>query len=764
MITLHRWPTLLTLVVVALGIARPSAVAQERTGQFVRPGEPGHHERLQELQDIRFDGLQQTTPDQLLGIISSRASELSITRQLTRYYYANLKRNASTPRMLLRHLDTLNHDLESELRYYDPNTAESDSAALMTYLNQNGFHAARVEYRFAPDPDSRLNTLTFSIAEGPRAVIDTIVYLGLDDLPTDVRDRIHDRRFISTGAPYSEADVEAEVRNIHEELRNSGYFRAWYDRPFVGRSADHRHDTVVVYMEPGTRCRISAIVFEENTGGYPSVTEGTRRRQLEFAPGEWYNAEKVTQSRNNLITLGVFENVTIDTMPADQRPSGIPYDTDSTIALRVFTRNAKYYDVGLDLLLYQTSIDNYLNFGVGTLALHRNIFGGAQQLNLQLQFVLQDISRAFQGQQLETETIAQLSFLWPSAFRLFDQRTGVIAQSFYSLRRLVETFRLESSGLTVRMPVTLHPHTFFNGLELSFAVERQIPLEYQGALQAALDSAQTEQEIENILQTFLAFRALDTHLQSGAFLTGSFIGAALRGEHRDNPVNPKRGTFTSLSGEFGYGAGKFARLQFFNSTYVPLHERLVAATKVRVGHIFLVDPTNPYVPLERQFFAGGAASIRSYPSRQLHDTTSGRIAYEDPADERVFNNILGSASLIELGFELRFTFARPSGWPDLWATFVERSGVTLFTDIGNAFNRLTAAKYGTARLTDFVSGSVVAAGIGYRFETPVGPFRIDYATSIYDPAKGAEAVIWNGRRDIFAFSNWNLSIGLGHAF
>lgn len=747
-----------------VGIGMTSVRAQERTGKFTRPDDPGHQERLHELQEIRFEGLVQTTTEQLLGIVASRASELSITRQLTRYYYDNVKRNPATPRLLMRHLDSLNRDLESELRYYDPRTAESDSAALLTYLNQNGFHTAQVAYQFGPDAATGLNTLTFSITEGPRAVIDTIIYVGLDNLPEDVRARVDDERTIESGMSYSEAAVDVEVRAVFEELRNNGYFRAWYDQPFVGRSADHRHDTVVVVVDPGARCRISTIVFEENTGGYPSVTEGTRRRQLEVQPGEWYSAEKVMRSRNNLITLGVFENVSIDTIPTDQRPPDVPADTDSSIALRVFTRNAKYYDVGLDLLLYQTSIDNYLNFGVGALALHRNIFGGAQQLNLQLQFVLQDISRAFQGQQLETESIAQLGFFWPSAFRLFDQRTGVVGNAYYSLRRLVETFRLESSGLSLRLPVTLYTHTFFNGLELSLSVERQVPREYQGALRAALESAQTQEEIENILQTFLAFSALDAHLQKGAYLTGTYAGLSLRGEHRDNPVNPKRGTFTSFSGEFGYGAGKFMRLQFFSGTYTPLHERLIAATKVRLGHIALIDPSNVYVPLERQFFAGGAASIRSYASRQLHDTTSGRIVYEDPADERVFNNILGSATLIELGFELRFTFSRPAGWPDLWATFVERSGVTVFTDIGNAFNRLTTAKYGTARFQDFLTGSVVAAGIGYRFETPVGPFRIDYATSIYDPAKGPEAVIWNGRRDIFAFSNWNLSIGLGHAF
>ena len=359
-----------------------AAVAQERVPSFVRPGDPSFQAEAQELQEIRFEGLLQTTAEQLLGIISSRASEISLSHELTRYFRSNVARNGSAPKLITRHLDTIARSMESEIRFYDHRTAESDSAALLTYLNQNGFHKAAVTFRFGRDRSTGRNTLVFTVAEGSRATIDTVMYLGLDGLPADVRARVDELREIKQGDNFSENAVEAEVQRIHELLRNTGFFRAWYEQPFVGRSADHLHDTVVVVIEPGSRCRISAIVFEENDGGYPSVTEATRRRQLEFHVGEWYSAELVSRSRNNLITLGTFENVTIDTMPVDQCPVGVPPDTDSTIALRVFTRNAKYYDVGTDLLLFQTAIDNYLNFGVGAIALHRNVFGGAQQVNL----------------------------------------------------------------------------------------------------------------------------------------------------------------------------------------------------------------------------------------------------------------------------------------------------------------------------------------------------------------------------------------------
>ena len=195
------------------------------------------------------------------------------------------------------------------------------------------------------------------------------------------------------------------------------------------------------------------------------------------------------------------------------------------------------------------------------------------------------------------------------------------------------------------------------------------------------------------------------------------------------------------------------------------------ATKVKLGHIQLLEfergspiDTNTYVPLERQFFAGGAASIRSFPARLLHDPNSGSLGLEDPNDERILSNVVGSGTLLELGMEFRFKFERPRGATGLWAQTVERSGITLFTDVGNAFNRLTTDLYGSMRLEDLWRGSVVALGIGYRFDTPVGPFRIDYATSVYDPTRPNGQVIWNGRQNVMGSENWQLSIGLGHAF
>ena len=751
-------------------IALSNVTAQDTYSDSVaRAGERSRVFNLDELQSVEFVGCVQTTPQELLGVISSIASERTVTRQLTLYFEENLRRNPATPKVINQRLDEVRQGLMNELRYFNAETASYDSSAILTYLDQNGYHNARVSYSFGVDSSSSKNTLTFLIDEGVRARVDTIVITGLEGLEDAVVARAKDAFRFRPKSSYSEAEIESNVRSLIEQLHNNGYYRASYNPPVVGVSVDGSSDTVVVVIKPGKRVKIDTVMYVENTMGYPEVTLATRRRQLDVERGQWYSRRNIELSKANLLSLGTFEIVLIDTVASDSL-SGYQ-SSDSTIGLRVFTRNSKPHDVGMNALIYQTAVDNFLNVGVGATAQYRNVFGGAQVASVTLQYVLQDVSRFAQGQPLETEALASLVLAWPNIGRLFEQRFGIQTSTYYSQRQLVNPFRLESAGFNFLAPINLYRYTFLTNVDINLGIERQIPRNFRGTLDQALSESQTPEDSAYVLSTFNQFLVLDSYLQrNNTFFTGINAGVTLRGDHRDNPINPRRGTFSSFSVEWGWGAGKYVRGQAFVSSVFPVGVRLTGATKIKLGHIELLDfargdslRNNTYVPLERQFFAGGPASIRSFPSRLLHDPRSGKITDQAGEQDYVLANVIGSGSLVELGFELRYTFERPRGMSDLVASLIERSGFTFFTDIGNAFNRFTTDLYGTAQLQDFYRGSVIAGGVGYRFETPVGPFRIDYATSVYDPLRPTDQWIF-GRRGVMNSGNWQLSIGLGHAF
>jgi len=726
--------------------------------------------REPELQEVRVEGCTLTTPGQIIGVIASQESDLTITRRLTRYFYDNLRRNPATPDTILTILGNIQRDRMDELRYYNSKTVQADSIAVLEYLSQNGFHFGTVRAQFARDTSSRKNVLTFYITEGPRAVIDSVAFLGLDRVDSTVKKSVLSEFTVKNGEPFSEAAIEAELRKMVVVLRNSGYYRARVERVGTGVSDDGKHDTVVVLFEPDKRVRIGKIILQEDTKGYNSVDTSTRIRQLEIEEGQWYSEQRISVSRSNLLSLNTFDVAAIDTIPRDSMPPGIG---DSVVWLKVYTENSKPYDASISFLVYQTALDNFVNVGIGANAQYRNVLGGAEVGSATAQYVFQDVSRIFQGQTLENEVLFSLTFAKPHAARIMDMRVGLQTSTYYSKRNLISTFKLESFGASLKFPISLYQFVFINSAELSFSVDRQIPLDFRDALDSALGDSRTLQDSQNVISTFTTFEVLDNHLRTETgllgFFTGIFAGLTLRGEHRDNPVDPTKGTFTSGSVEYGTGAGKFVRMQFYNTTVSSLRPRLIAATKFNVGHIFLLDyerfssdKRNVYVPLERQFFAGGASSIRSYASRQLHDTGSGIIKDSDPSLTAIQSNILGSGTLFELGVELRYTFPRPSNFGDVLAGFIEKSGITWFADFGNAFNRLTPDLYGKAKLLDFIYNSVLATGFGYRFATPVGPLRIDLATSVYDPSKSHPFIV--NRPNALGFKNLQVSIGLGHAF
>jgi len=764
MIRFYR-PCVLFLLLFGLGLAQ--CLAQRSETGTTPNSEDIQRSTIGELQDVRFVGCSLTKADQLIGVIQSRQSELSFTRQLSRYYLTNLYRNPVTPKVVLERLDSVQREVRNELRYYNPRTAESDSSELLAYLNQNGFHTASVSYSFGYDSASKKNVLTFTIEEGRRAVIDTVIYLGLEQLAPDVL-AASSEHFTPKNSAYSEQQFELDTKAMLDVMRNNGYHSAHTVRTVVGSDISRTHDTIVVLFDVGHRYRVGHIDFFENANGYPSVNESIRRSQLEFFEGEWYSAEKIQKTRANLLSLGTFDVVTIDTVAYDSLRPDIPRSTDSTLTLRVFTKNVKVYDVGFDLMVYQTAIDNLLNVGIGATALYRNTFHGAQATTVTAQYVIQDFSSFLQGRPIQTEALASVQETWPYIGKVFGDRASFTIRTAYSLRRLIDPFRLESAGLKFILPVALERYTYFNGYELSFGVERQVPVDYATSLDEALNNADNRDDTLAVYQTIQQFAALDSYLTStGNFLTGLFPGASLRGEHRDNPMNPQSGTYSTVALEFGFGAGEFARIQFYNSAYTKVKDRLVLATKAKVGHIVVFDENNLYVPIERQFFSGGASSIRSFQSRALHSPVSGVFRDSSTGEIRedyYSSNLVGSGTTIELGFELRYTFPRPDDIGDTWASIIERSGVTFFCDIGNSFNRLATPLYGTLTWSELFTGSAVAAGLGYRFDTPVGPFRIDYATSFYDPLRTTGKFIFGGRQDILAFNNWQLSIGLGHAF
>ncbi len=172
----------------------------------------------------------------------------------------------------------------------------------------------------------------------------------------------------------------------------------------------------------------------------------------------------------------------------------------------------------------------------------------------------------------------------------------------------------------------------------------------------------------------------------------------------DNYFSPTSGWYAqSLTSYNGLGVKTehpYFKLLLDGRTYQPLWRRWVFAGRLRIGYIASTNNTT-LTPIEDRFLLGGGNSIRGYQRNSISANT-------DKNSETV-----GGNSMLEMSVEARFPI------------YNALEGV-LLGDAGNVW-----AKSGQYRLNDLKYGF----GIGLRYNTPIGPLRMDIAAPVWDTFK-----------------------------
>jgi outer membrane protein assembly factor BamA len=146
--------------------------------------------------------------------------------------------------------------------------------------------------------------------------------------------------------------------------------------------------------------------------------------------------------------------------------------------------------------------------------------------------------------------------------------------------------------------------------------------------------------------------------------------------------------------------------------------------------------TSRAIPQTHRFYAGGGSSVRGWNSRDL-------IASGDPQ--------YGGNLALEGSVELRTNILQ-----GLHDGLFDKIWLVQFVDVGNVW-----AEASDFRFSEFA----IAAGLGFRYDTFFGPFRIDWGFRVYNPAE-APGRQWITQRKLFGqtFKEGIFHFGIGHAF
>lgn len=171
----------------------------------------------------------------------------------------------------------------------------------------------------------------------------------------------------------------------------------------------------------------------------------------------------------------------------------------------------------------------------------------------------------------------------------------------------------------------------------------------------------------------------------------------VRRDTRTDILNPQGGSRESLTltpNTSMTGASlNFVNIRFDGDIYRRVSQDFLIAGFLGLGSIF--GEARDSLPADQRFYAGGGGSLRGYAYQ-----VAGPLAPNDRP--------LGGRSLLQAGIELR-------------ARITDTIGLVPFVEAGNVYESVTP---------DLGKGLLADVGLGLRYNTPLGPVRLDVATPL----------------------------------
>jgi outer membrane protein insertion porin family/translocation and assembly module TamA len=604
-------------------------------------------------------------------------------------------------------------------RYLDRQELALDVLRLRVLYWRRGYRDAQVDTlvrELSPDDVA----VTFDIREGEPTVVDSVLVTGVDSL---LRPRRVDRlTVVERGEPLSLLALDSTVLNVRGALWDLGYADAVVDTATVVDTAARRA-AVRISATPGRVATVGPIRIE----GLERLDPAVVRNSLTIHEGDVYRRQDVFRGQRNLYESGLFRSAFLDTQ-----------GEDSVKALTITVREADLQrvraSVGLTTLDYAQVDGRYSHF---------NFLGGARRLTLQ------GTLGNLLARQLEDEFIFQ---------QAVDENFAGQATPF-----LRPTWLLSAE---LRQPWFQSPE---NTIAVSvFAHRRATPLVVVDRGQGA--TATFTREVAPRTNASLTYRFEVTRVQASDVYFCVNFGVcdlatiqSLGGKQRlsplalvgnvdrsDDPLGATRGYRARLEVEHASAATasnyRYNRGMVEASAYRPfLRGTLAARARIgrtwalesnealRVAPIFGEDILHP----RTRFYAGGSRSVRGYSESQLGPrvltiapnrlralTTEGSdTTYRAGCEPGV---PISACPLAGVGLRTQDFTARPLGSPAVAEANVEyRFGVwgpvtaALFLD--GAI--LPAGDDAFFTLDD--NFMALTPGLGVRYQSPVGPIRVD---------------------------------------
>ncbi|MBO6940253.1 MAG: BamA/TamA family outer membrane protein [Deltaproteobacteria bacterium] len=556
----------------------------------------------------------------------------------------------------------------------------------------DGFLAATAGPAQLERIDERRARVIVPVVEGPRTRLHRMTIEGNEALGDRV---VLEAAGLERGQPFSYLALEKAEGRILEAYRDQGYYYASIERDVLF-SPDRTRAEVRLRIIERFVVHIGEVRFE----GLEQTSETFARRVLPVGRGDRLTPTSLRLARDRLIDLGVFSGVTV--APEDEDlPARV-----KNLVITVTERKTQYLDFTAGVSTGQGA-----RFGVEYG--YRNIGGAALQITARAQFGYQfffldeTLEDRFQALSLGDRLERRVALVFTAPYVGIPAVSTSLSLSHQ--RENERAFGLTKNGIDLTF--TWRPRRLF-GMSVSGAIENNEI--------GVLGSDSYEELLETT--TDLRLRQLLRVPEGTSTLVATEVTASV--DFRDSPFTPSKGFYATVTAEYArtlrpaeierdgerivFDSNHVRLLGTFNG-YIPLGDKVVLATQLRLGRVVHLTAESKTYP-NRQFFLGGVDTVRGY----LQDSMVPQDLAEAIRNGLVENTeavVQGGDSFMVLRGELRFPI-----FGDI--------GGGAFVDLGNTWIDTGGRPFESGGLNPIELRPT--AGLGLRINTPVGPIAFDY--------------------------------------
>lgn len=591
---------------------------------------------------------------------------------------------------------------------YNHHVLQMDIQRVERIYRAHGYYHARVLSTRVHFRNEEHVRVVIEVEEGEPTLVEHVHIDGLPEVSRGKDKRLHAavKRHTSPGNPFQERAFEEAAENLLFTLRDLGFARAKVERKAHVDLVRHQaHLTFTV--SPGRSCTIGSIEID---GLADEIPERKIRQILQIEEGNRYSQSDLRDAQSALLALGVFSSVRIVPKLEDD-----PDSTSIPIVVETKPTSLRMFEIGggSQLDVVRAALHGRLGWQ------SQNFLGGLRHFRAELRPGVVFYPTRLQALIPPTDLLPFVSAETTLKQRsLFGGRTdGVVGAR-------VDVY-----------PLLVSPHIDPDSPVLGYAEEEgHVALErtWRGHLFTSPKYALT------FAQPFAYQGQLDPALHPLTISSLEFFG---RYDTRDDLLFPTRGLAVSASVEYAGGplGGQVTDVGFGPElrTYLPIAKGWTVALRAATDLLFPqnwgqhVDESgapasnssraewvrDTQISLFRSLFAGGPNSNRGYAQRGIGP--HGVIPFFVPALQgpetaaNCENDPQGNPA----------TCLLPLGGRTKWEATIELR-YPIFDDLYGAVF-CDAADVAPSALQYRFDRPHLSCGLGPRYATPIGPFRLD---------------------------------------